>query len=561
MRLWVVMGVLVVLFVAACAQNQLSGPEQPPNIPPPPPTPDVRPDIPHSPQPINIIPIDNGTPAGPNLTPFLNATLFTRAAPGGLIVGDATHPFLIGEMIGNVLPVLTREQLSILASEQPSAGGQLLHAEPYVRFAFGNETTGQLEYVRDPDTNAVGSELFFAEGEPMFEYDYDLEDAAFPLLIGDDLDLFGHTYEVHTVTNTSLQLYGKDVAQFVYLANNSALEVNGTSIANTMVQVDPWHFTVQYLTPAVDEGGLRLAPGEDLRSKVPRPEMFLNPLFDITYDGLEQNPNDTVAFYSVANGVRVDFFNSLGEPETMQLVNTANGTLGWGGNHALHVSECASNEDFCIAINDEFVLTSQSGVSRVFSFGGVGSIGDVLSLHDVATNEEYVVKLVDTGNNLSGNEVYDGTLALDGSIYDARVSHNASGSNDSSRISIDMNADGVIDGATVTVVTHSLHELTFPSANQTNVSRLVEFVSPPLGVFDEEDLPVRVSLVNGQLLLGLQATNITLSQVNDSETYQGLSVRGVFITLNHSPDEGVTAPQLLLAYPPDYRAGIVRITG
>jgi len=556
----VVAVVLALLLVAACAEDQLEQGGGYQNLPPPPPVPEVRPDIPWAEPPATLPPIVDERER-PELRQFLNATLFVRQAPSGIVAGDVEHPFLVGKKLGEVLPLLTRQELRMLATKMPSLRGAVLRAEPYVRFDFGNETTGELRFVRDPDTKAVGSELFFEEEKPMFEYAYLLQEGAFPVLKGETIDLFGHTYEVHEATNTSIQLYGKDIAQFVYLVNRSELKVNGTSIADTYVEVDPWHFTIRYLAPGVDEDGLRLKPGEDLRGKLRRPEMLLNALFDISYDGLEQNPNDTVAFRSVSSGVRMDFFNALGQPETIPLVGLQGTSLRWGSDERLlHVTECRSQDDFCVAIDDSFLLTSRSGVTRAMSFSGVGSIGDVLLLRDQADNEEHVVKLAKTGKNISGSLILDGTLDLDGTIYRLRLLHNTTTSSDSSRMSIDMDGDGSMDGQPVTVVTHALHELRFPSANQTNTSRLIEFASPRLLQLSEEKIPVTVTLSGGKLLLGLGATNISLSQINDSKSYQGISGRGVLVTLDRSTD-GLVGTQLRLEYPPDFRAGLVRVTG
>jgi hypothetical protein len=561
MRAWITGGVcLVLLLVAACANEQLQQGGGYQNLPPPPPVPDVRPDIPRTAPPATLPPTVNEQQR-PALRQFLNTTLFVRQAPSGIVAGDVQHPFLVGTKLGDVLPLLTRQELRMLASRMPSLGGAVLRAEPYVRFDFGNETTGELRFVRDPDTQAVGTELFFEAEKPMFEYAYLLQTGAFPPMKGEVIDLFGHTYEVHEATNTSLQLFGKDVAQFVYLVNRSALEVNGSTITDTYVEVDPWHFTIRYLAPEVDEGGVRLKPGQDLRSKLRRPEMLLNPFFDIIYDGLEQNPNDTVAFRAITDGVRMDFFNAIGQAETLQLVGLQGSSLQWGSNkRPLHVTECKSQDDYCVAIDDSFLLTSRSGVTRAFLFAGVGTIGDVASFHNLANNEEHVVALAKTGTNISGNLILDGTFDLDGTIYHLRILHNATAFTDSSRMSIDMDGDGSMDGQPITVVTHALHELRFPAANQTNTSRLIEFASPRLTQLSEEKIPVSVTLSGGQLVLGLSNRNISLSQVNESQTYQGISERGVLVTLDHSTD-GVVGTQLRLEYPPDFRAGLVRITG
>jgi len=276
---------LLLLLLAACARSQLTDGNYTDVRPPPPP--DVRPDIPRTKlPPSEPVPTKPSTLAS-ELTPFLNTTLSIRTTrPDGILVGTDEHPFLIGEKLGERLPILTRNELSTLAMPQPSFRGQPLHADNFLRFDFEDDQegmSGELRFRRDPDTDETRSELFFADGKPIFEYAFLLHDGNFLGLVNEQLALFGHTYVVKEAHNQSITLYGLDVDQWLVLDNGSQLEINGDRIARTKVRVDPWSIMIRYYPPDLDDGGLALTPGESLRQRLPRPEILLNPLFDIVY--------------------------------------------------------------------------------------------------------------------------------------------------------------------------------------------------------------------------------------------------------------------------------------
>ncbi len=548
---------LVLLFgLAACAQNQLVDNGTTTVTPPAANGSDqVRPDIPHTEPPATRpVPSEGLNPNGPIIRQFLNTTLFVRQAPGGIVAGDALHPFLFGKTIADVLPLLTRHQLTTLAGPQPSIAGQTLRADDYVRFDFGNESSGELQYVRDPVTGVMGSELFFAEDAPMFEYAYLLQDGSFPALIGQQLSFFGHTYVVKDATNTSIELYGQNIQQYLTLANGSVLYVDGVGFAHTHVQVDPWSVMIRYLAPAPDGDGVRIGPGQTLREKLKNDSILLNPLFDIAYDGLDQSPNDTVTLRAGKNGAYIDFRDASGTPVTLPFASTT----GWGERgYPLHVKECASASDYCIAVNDEFLVTTRSGLTHVFELDGASTLGDTLQLRDVATNQQYVVLPVDTHQTVGNSSVLDGTLDLDGSAVRIAILLNESPARSMTRISVDQDDDGSIDGADVPLVLNHYHEILFPDENQTNASRWIELRSLALPGADEELLPVTITLGTAT---SFSVGNVTLGQVNGTDSYEGMSERGVLATL-HSTDGGLTGDELTLAYPLDYRAGLVRIIG
>lgn len=545
------LALFVLSSLASCTHNQLVD-DNGTMVQPPADDGNVRPDIPRTEPPTNtppLVPVDQGHAA--IVRSFLNASLYAKTLPHGLMIGDDDHPFLFNMTIGDILPVAGRHELPVLAAPMPVWQDRTLRAEQLIRFDFGNNTTGRLIMTRDKKTDAVIDELLFARGKPMFEYAYLLYDGAFPALINQELPFFGHTYQVRTATNTTIELYGKDVEQYLTLVNDSALMVNGRSFSDTHVEVDPWSVIITYTTPRIDPDGIIILPGQTLRDKLKNSSMLLNPAFDIAYDGIERPPNASLFLESYGDTMGATFHNLAGEELSLDLIGTSYDSFRWGGDDPLHVRECASDQ-YCVAPFDRFLLLSRSGVSRVLQFRGVRPLGESASFQDLATGDELVVKLVDTRRNESVHRILDGTISADDTVYDVRVIFNESPERGGSRLRVDMDGDGAIDGQKVPLVLLGGHELKFINASAGSLT----FVSPRLNELEEEDLPISVS--GNDLLLSIG--NVTLNQIEDERTYVGASGRGVLVTLDESTD-GRTGETLTLDYPPDYRAGLVRILG
>jgi len=538
------------LLLVGCQRNQLVDGTNGTIVAPP--QPPVRPDIPRTEPPIDQPIQTNENPDGPIIRKFLNSTIITRSAPTGIVAGDATHPFLLGSKLGDLLPLLTRNQLSILAGPQPSLEGRPLRAEQYVRFDFEDETSGELRYLRDEETDRLRGELFFAEGKPVFEYAYLLHDGAFPPMIGERIAMFGHTYLLKEASNTSLALYGQDVEQYLHLSNGSPLSVNGKSYPDTKVTVDPWHVTITYYgrDDTTGEPGIHLLRGQHLRDKLAAP--LLNNGFDIVYDGFEQNPNDTMTLLASDNGVTLSYYDGLGVPVSFRLF-TKNGTLGQERS-ALHLEECASGS-FCVKNGEQFA-TRSAAMSRIFVFESVSTLGDALQLRDLATNEEHLLKLVDTKTKKNGLSVMEATLDFDRQLYRISVLFNES-PRDSSLLAADQDGDGRIDGDTIAFPAHAFHEITVPKANRTNSSAVVELTNAESLAVDAT--PFRIKILFGGDEPGFQPINLTLAQQEDDDVYEGMTSRGVQVTLRSN--DGITGDKIVVSYPADYRAGLVRILG
>lgn len=517
-------------------------------------TPSVRPDIPRT------EPTETGQPTLPGTarpTPeeygFLDSSIFIRSPAGGkagIVVGDPVHPFLYGEKLGELLPLLTRRQLPLLAMEQPRLDAVTIRAEPFIRFDFDEETSGELRFVRDPDTEQVSSELFFEEGKPIIEYAYLLHDAAFPVLEGTRIDFFGHWYEIEEAYNRSVRLRGLDGAPTVILSNGSRLSVDGKSYGDTEVTVDPWHVTIRYLAPDIDEGGIRLLPGEGLRSKLRDPAMLLNPVFDIVYDGREESQGAAFGLKVHGDEVRLDATRRDGEGFSMDLIAAEGGNLTWGDtNHPLHVTRCA-RPSWCIALGERFLL-NVAGTTMLFEFSSVDAWGKDVTLEELALDEQHTVKLRDTGRKSGNRSILEGMLLFGPETVRVEL---LAGGGENDTLFIEMRGDG---SGNLPILLPGMNELRFGERPGE-----LEFFSPRQGELEEERIGINVTLddrdgTDDGLLL---ATDLPLARIDDEDEHVGMTPRGIAVVLKGSPD-GDRGDELLLSYPFDYAAGIVRIVG
>jgi len=562
---------LLVLLLSACGQ-QLQGAYHAVAPPPPPSFSPGMPahNSPHTPSgSLTLVTSDNkSTNAVPhaflNTTPTTTPTTRTsrsiegqgnlRHEPDGIIVGTDAAPFLVGDRLGNLLPVLTRWDLRILAAPQPTLQGVPLHAEGYVRFDFGENNSGILRFGRDPRSGETRPELFFADGAPIFAYTYRLLEGAFPTMIGQHLAFFGHTYVIRDASNSSVTLYGLDTEQWLVLQNRSALGVNGDRIAATRVSVDPWSISITYYASDEDEGGLELTTGQSLRERFPRPDAFLNPIFDLRFEGLDDTPADLV---TVTTGKRatLTFTDPLGEQVKLILASMVKNTLHLGASDTtLHVRECASLRDYCIRLHDEFLMARPEFTS-VMEFTSVNRAGGEARFRDLTTGKEHLVRLAATGEEVGGAPVLDGAFHIDGRDFTVRILANGS----ASTASIDLDGSGGVHGTAPPLLTRSGVELGIERVNGSalRITLREPAITAPAQI-DAETLSLPLTISDGAVRVGLDG--IGLHQEQDTRVWQGVSRRGTVGTLERSVD-GRFGEQVTLDYAPLFRSGIVKVIG
>lgn len=512
-----------------------------------------------------------------SISHFLNPELSLQRAPGIIIVGDSLHPLLLNMTLSEVIPLLQRGDLAMLSTKKPTIDSITLRSEPFIRFDFGENSTGRLTYERDQETDEVTPELFFEEGKPIFELAYLLYDGAFPLLEGEIINLFGVRYFVEEANNMSITLTNED--HTVLLANNTALSIDGRHIADTKVNVDPWSIIIRYYTPNTDIGGIRLHPGESLRSKLRVPESLLNPHFDVRFDGWIDNPDDLWGEELLRNLSRQKkdsdmmtdketiktikrFINTtsnsirfIGNSDkgmvyleapifegTLNIIlvskNRTTGNIMWGEPNAkLHVKECDSGK-YCINAGEEFIMTSSNSITHVMEFLGAG-LGDA-RFRDMITKETHIVKLVE---KRPGNHTFlEGTFDFD-DLFRISVKNGAEPT-----LTVDMNGDGSMNGAKMSIITPEA-EIVF------NDDHSIDIVEPRFETLKEGR--IGVSFPEYKV-----ATNITLTQVGDTDTWRGATPRGTLIELRDSETiDGLKGDQLIVKPSFISRTGVVSIFG
>ncbi len=517
--------ILLALLLAACAREGLEG-EYAPVAPPPPP--ETRPEPPRVEPPAFHPAAAEGRLAA-ELRPFLNATLHLRnAGPSGIIVGTQERPFLVGERLGERLPLLTRAQLSLLAEPDPVLRGRPLRAERYVRFDFGEEG-GLLTFGRDEETGRTRSSLLFPDGEPIFEYALLLHEGSLPALVGEPLAFFGHDYVVREAQNRSVTLYGLDTEQWLVLADKDPLEVNGQSLARTEVRVDPWSVAIRYYPGDPDEGGLALAPGESLRGRMRTPEALLNPLFDIIYEGLEEGSASLVQLEALRNRLLLRYTDALHGPVELAIASVENGSLRWGPPGAPLRRDCSGH---CLALGDSFLVGDP--VIAIMEYRSLNAQGSEAAFEELLTGESHLVRLAERGGRL------DGAFLLGERRYSFTIENGS--------LDPGWPLDGRLrssDGVELSLV-----------ENATGLHLALE--QPRLPGLDAERLGLALLLEEGEPRVAIDG--LALLEERDEEVWRGLSGRGTIVTLDGSED-GRVGERATLSYARGARSAIVRVVG
>ncbi|MBR9693038.1 hypothetical protein GOV07_03865 [Candidatus Woesearchaeota archaeon] len=552
---------VVLLLLTACAGNQLIDDGNGTVGPPPPP--EIRPDIPR-------VDVPPGDPIGTKeSTRFEEIKMLLsdgaqtgiRKAEDGFYVGGPGDPLLVGDTIGEHMPTLTKFELPWLIAPNPGYPGPEIPVEQLVRFYFEDveNGTGYLRFQRSRTSKLVRSSIFFPYKEPMFEYAYLLYASNFQAMEGLEIDFFGSKYWIYEAHPTSLDLYGVDTEKHLVLRNDSSLWLNGKEYSHTNVTVSPWSVIIRYTAPrSVRTQGVALYEGENLRSKIPAPEIFLYDKLDIVYEGLEGNIENAWIIESVGDSIRADFINLIGDQ-----VELFTHCPPWGtDDKALHVKECSSSNDFCIERKDRFTITSQGGVSSIFEFRAVNDMGSVAEFREYTTGETHVVEVAETRQTREGLPVLEGELRYADSRFRVRILYNES-DRGHSRLSMDQNGDLGISGREIPLVLAQGYELRFGEGNLSSCN--LDFVALPIiGHKDFRTEEVTKILVNSLQVSAVDELDYTLStdlelfQVEDEREWVGKTERGVFVTMRET-ETGDRGGMLLFDYPPDFASGLVRI--
>ena len=334
--------------------NSSTVPATPPFAPS---SPVIRPEIPRTndpgwqetpPEPIPVMP-----PPPTNRSVFLvkreSATIFRIPLSGSL---------------GAAYPLLTKEELPSLKPAPLQTGdGHFRSYAQFLRFSFGENTTGNVTFIDDSRREYFGTALLFREDLPLLEYALDLQGRLFfdPRILGAKIRLLGNDFQVQEATNVTLALNGLDVSQYLFLHDNRSLESNKQTFTNTIVNYDGAGFSYRLDARALDRGGLFLREGETLRQRLRERHLepsLIGQQFDIHYDGPEPLPLATprITFAGFEDRVALTW-SAAGIETTIPLAGIGEDSIfSFGdGDVTFHARECASSAHGCIH-EDDLVL-------------------------------------------------------------------------------------------------------------------------------------------------------------------------------------------------------------
>ncbi|MBR9702761.1 hypothetical protein GOV10_01880 [Candidatus Woesearchaeota archaeon] len=385
MKQLVLLGLLLLVLVSACAQNQLEPINNSDNIP-------VFIDDEYERPVINRTadPEEYDYPPGPEdevIPPKTDGSVFLGTETGGTVLRIPLYTAL-----GTNHPILGYEEVPFLRPAPIRTGDARIRSyRQFLRFDFDENSTGNVSFFVDEsrDPEYVGTALFFAENQPIFEYTLLLNDRAFfdPTIVGSQLVLLGDTYKIMEATNFTVLFNGIDVPQYMRFSDGKKLETNHQRVSESEVTYDGLGLTYRLFAHDIDDDGILLREGESLAERYGNKMLALLG-FDIRYDGLEPlDPDAFVDFTLKARDNRIDlkWVDALGEQRLSVLGISEEDVLIHGdGEHKLHFVECNNNRDACVREEDSFVL-----FGRLPDAQGVpgGLVSRVLRLTTIDTDE------------------------------------------------------------------------------------------------------------------------------------------------------------------------------
>jgi hypothetical protein len=187
-------------------------------------------------------------------------------------------------------------------------------------------------------------------------------------------------------------LYGKDIANNIYFVDGQALMVNSTNQPATRCKVLPDRVAYELFANGKDwHDDILLAPGERLSSNTGRLKL-ISPAFDIIYRGAPVQNATQLTFKRTKFGYILAAELATGKAE-IPLVEQDAGRLVLGrSTDRLHIAPC-SGVAYCIAPDDNLLLTTSDGRTYLMRYGGASENPEQIQLYDAANNQysyEYI---------------------------------------------------------------------------------------------------------------------------------------------------------------------------
>ncbi|HIH24693.1 TPA: hypothetical protein HA251_06695 [Candidatus Woesearchaeota archaeon] len=376
----VVMGIVAILFLGACSPPPFDdGTDS--TTPPVTVTPNdgtARPDIPRTNPPADT----------PDNTEYKNPGEQTHSWPQVVINNKTPSVDLdipLGEELGDAHPFITSKEFPLLR-HQPIrvSGNELVGYDETLRFAFGNNTTGTVAFAKVDEE--LGTFMRFERGKPVFEYRITLYKGTFIDMQGRDIQILGHTYVIAEATNTSVALFGKSIPSNLFFEQDEPLEVNGTSVRESMCNITPRSISYTLYTKGNDDGrNIMLSPGESLRDNLGW-HALASAIFDIEYKG---NPaqNATLMFFKrTKHGYDLEIVTWKGRLQ-LPIIEEDAGRLILGSiDERLRVTPCPASNPYCIAPDTIIPLTTGDGRTFIVKYDAAHFDPNTIRFSDLENN-------------------------------------------------------------------------------------------------------------------------------------------------------------------------------
>jgi hypothetical protein len=215
-------------------------------------------------------------------------------------------------------------------------------------------------------------------------------------------DITGYTHGGTIKIDQDASSDGTVAAQGRFTDNsNTTFRLNDLNYQLTMDANDP---TTAYI-PA----------GHGIRELMRRPAEFINPIFDITYEGLERAQTQPFTIKPQNNTYEVTFTNVENQTYTFPFVSNQNNVLRFGDQNDALVFVTTNGNYYNIGRHDYFIVSNANvspdeSVTNVLRYQSYDTTNQTLSFEDLSTGAATTVTLTGnttgTGNLTLGDDTY-----------------------------------------------------------------------------------------------------------------------------------------------------------
>jgi hypothetical protein len=476
-----------------------------------------------------------GTPLTQNKTSMIIKPIESMLPETDFIVASKYNLLSIGENISGVIGTLTGAQLpAILAggtlrSNTEAFGPRIAYYQQ--RF---NLRSGRVLFGYDEDRDLVSTYLEYKEGEPIWEYILVLNSGIIKFFQGQQIHFLGHDYILDQVTNQTMLLTGIDSPDTILLRDGHSAVVNSVEIPTDVLNVT---FSYEYIKVIVQAPhNMRMLPGERVTDYISRRELLTNAL-DLEFSGISQTPSIGFTLKKMSTDYKLNIQNNIGYNYSLPIARMNPFMVG-NDQYLFHYKEPNSNLDYIIGKKDHFIVTNNKetgGITTLLRLVSVDYADQLVQFEDPALESFYVHFEGDVGKNAFAD------MPIYGVNHRVYVGNN-------SRISVDMNGDGIVNGATVPIITigNSLIK-----ASQDSTSLTLRFITPgKLRENNRQDLETKIIINNDGVSIPQSSLQMHYDTLNVNEQLVGMTDYGtIFVIKQNIDDHTQTGDNLIINQP------------